>query len=142
MRRRIVWPLCAVPLVALVLGSDAPREYDGATVPKDELEGTWRAVAVEIDGSRLRTKLPSELTFRAGRWWIGDRNMTGAGSYTAEAGRKPAHLDIVTAADTNKYLYRIDGDTLRMARTKNGDPRPRTFDDADLVVFIYQRVKR
>jgi uncharacterized protein (TIGR03067 family) len=99
-------------------------------------------VAVEIDGKRLRMKVPTELTFRAGRWQIADRNTVGTGGYTAEAGRKPAHLDVVTAGETNKYLYRIDGDTLRMARTKNGDPRPNTFDDADLVVFFYQRVKK
>src|SRR5437016_5373478 len=120
MWRRIVCLVAGVLLVALMLGSDAPTEYDGATVQKDELEGAWRAVAVETDGSRLRTKVPTELTFRAGRWQISDRNTVGTGSYAAEAGRRPGQLDMTTATDTNKYLYRIDGDTLRMARTKNG----------------------
>ena len=38
----------AVLLILPLLGSDSPKEYDDAAMQMDEIQGTWRLVAVEI----------------------------------------------------------------------------------------------
>jgi uncharacterized protein (TIGR03067 family) len=133
--RRLFAVLMLVPL----LGSDSPKEYDSATAV-DGVEGTWRVVAAEIDGSRVPMKVTTELTLRAGRWRISDLKTANTGNYTVEPGSKPAHLDIVTSGETNKYIYRIDGDTLRLARYEQGVPHPKSFNDTGIVIIICKRV--
>jgi uncharacterized protein (TIGR03067 family) len=137
---RTVLLLAGVLVCVVALGSDSPKEYDDATMQVDELQGTWQGVAVEIDGSRARA--PKELAFRSGAWQISEAGPLPLGRYMTEAGRKPAHLDMRGANETVEYIYRIDGETLRMARTKNGTPRPKSFDDKDLVTFTFKRVRK
>jgi uncharacterized protein (TIGR03067 family) len=139
--RRTVLLLAGVLLVAASLGSDAPKEYDGAT--ENEIEGTWRIVAVDLDGRRLREEAPwGKLTFRAGRWQFSAENGVVAASYTTDASCRPAHLDVIYDSDTRKFVYRIDGNTLRMAEAQNwGDPRPRSIDGKGIIVHTYKRVK-
>jgi uncharacterized protein (TIGR03067 family) len=142
MRRRIVW-LVAVPLlVAPSLGSDAPKDYDGAT-QADELEGTWRLVAVEYDGGRGIPAVVT-ITYRG-------RNFTEVdgttGTFTTDVRRKPAHLDSTAttgywAGRTVKGIYQRDCDTLRIAFHLWGDERPTNFDEKrDLLVQTWKRMK-
>ena len=43
--------------------------------------------------------------------------------------------------NTVKYIYQIDGDTLRIARTMNDEQRPQGFNDKGVFISTYKRVK-
>src|SRR5882757_1859555 len=82
--------MLAALLVLPLLGSDAPRDYDGATVRKDELEGTWRLVAVRADAGppAVEVKGTGRLTFRRGRWGsIVAYTIPRSGTYEADPAR-------------------------------------------------------
>jgi len=131
--------LPAVLLVASLVGYDAPKGYDGAT-EKHALAGSWRYVCYEVGGRRAKgygTKTYRqrssvyecdghvvEGTFAAGADWLDE-------TFPQEGGR------------VLKCIYRIDGDTLRIAYKVSGrGERPRGFDDMqDLAIDYYKRVK-
>ena len=122
----------AILFVVLLLGSDSPREYDDRTT-LDELAGVWQGV----DGLR------KEVGFYDGiltiRFSDGD---VRRGSFRTGRAREPHHLEwILSGGLTLKCIYRIDGDTLRIACFECWDRRPQGFDDKGVIIFIYQRVK-
>jgi uncharacterized protein (TIGR03067 family) len=144
--RRIVYLLAGGLLVVPSLGSDAPKEFGDAAEP-DELQGMWalvlqvydhrQAIAPAVEGSEVET-------FRAGRWEKDDpeRSVT----YRADASRLPAHLDAPFPPGHRqqgmmRYIYRRDGDTLRIAFGDDLSIRPRSFDDPGIFVSTYKRVK-
>jgi uncharacterized protein (TIGR03067 family) len=135
--------LFAALLVLPSLGSDAPKEYDGAT-ELDALQGTWRRIALKHDGRDVPLEGEEMIvTYLSGKFvWPGNV----VGSYTVDTSRKPAHLtetiEGVLRRRPEKSIYRIDGDTLQVG-SATGQPRdwPHSFDDKNLVIVTYKRVK-
>jgi uncharacterized protein (TIGR03067 family) len=146
MQRRIVWLLVGVLVVVLALGSDVPKEYDGATEYVG-IEGTWRFMSAEFfnaPGSSAREHI---ITYRGGTFISTyDNGETYEGSYYLDA-RNPSHLDTVLAngplkGKRRKFLYEVDGNTLRVAHKWLGDERVKGFDDTEYVwIFTYRRAK-
>jgi uncharacterized protein (TIGR03067 family) len=142
--RRIVWLVAGVLLVVPSLGSDAPKDTDGAT-EADELRGTWQIVAAEFKGIRLTAA--GVLIYRDGKYGPVNSRGSWAGTYTTDASRKPAHLDQTDSQGedkgrTRKYIYRVNGDTLQIANTPDGHVRPKSFDENGICVCTYKRVKQ
>jgi uncharacterized protein (TIGR03067 family) len=148
--RRTVCLLAVVLLALPSLGSDAPKDYDGATaVADEELRGTWVLKKVERNGHLLMARRGDQ-TFR-GRVWEEKRGSDRRiGTYTADPSRNPCFLDIVHPDDppgtTRKYIYQVHGDTLKMAFIWEPGERPASFQDfedkAGLTVATYKRVKK
>jgi uncharacterized protein (TIGR03067 family) len=144
--RRIVCLLAGVLLVVPSLGSDAPKEYDGATVQVDELEGTWRMT--ENDGMMVDPTSQRVTTFRSRtytiNWNDGD---TDRGSYRIDSTHNPPRLSWVPSSGpwsghTTTAIYQIDGDTLRLAFYGFGDDPPEGFEvTGRYFVQTYKRVK-
>jgi uncharacterized protein (TIGR03067 family) len=124
---RIVCLLASVLLIAPSLGSDEPRGYDDAMLREDELQGDWHTADHEWD-----------LTLRGGKWVANLNGFAGVGTYTTDAGRRPAHLDFGGI----KYIYQVEGDTLRIAWMPERGDRPRNFDAAGVVVTTYMRTTK
>jgi uncharacterized protein (TIGR03067 family) len=143
-------PALAALLVAPLLGSDSPRGYDGAAVVTDEeLQGTWVGVKVERNGHLMMAPRHDQ-TFR-GRVWEETRGShRRTGTYTADPSRSPRFLDIVHPDDppgtTRRYIYQVNGDTLRMAFIWEPGERPASFQDFDdkagITLATYKRVKK
>jgi uncharacterized protein (TIGR03067 family) len=145
--RRTVWLLAAL-LALPSLGSDAPREYDGAA-NADELEGTWAfvmggipgAINVDVPG------LPTVQTFRRGKWeYRQGGEVVSEGVYATDTSRNPATLDEITkgggqAVSESRMIYRIDDDTLRTAQRVGEGRRPKRFDEGRIYIAIWKRVK-
>jgi len=143
--RRFVCLLAGVLLVVPSLGSDAPKKYDGATV--DELEGTWQMVAVDDGGGPGALPPVGTQTFRAGTWARSFGGSTDTGTYTTDTSHVPAYLtetyfDQDGKAWTLYYIFRIDGDTLKIARYGRWKPRPKRFDEENLFTVVWRRVKK
>ncbi len=134
--RRTILLLVGVLLCVVALGSDSPKEYDDKTAVIG-IDGTW-----QLDGNQ------ENLMICHSRVWTID-NGNGdpwGGTCRTDPTRKPAHLDWLFASGTYKgktfkFIYQIDGDTLRMATMRNDWERPQTFSDRDIVVWTYKRVK-
>jgi uncharacterized protein (TIGR03067 family) len=145
MRWRRVWLLAGVLLVVPSLGSDVRKEYDGATA-RDELEGTWLMVSVEYEV--LLPFAASIKTYCGGRWEWPVADETFSGTYTTDAGSKPARLDETNLGGTAKgetirYIYERDGDSLRLGYfPRRGSARPNGFDAKGLLIINYKRVKK
>jgi uncharacterized protein (TIGR03067 family) len=142
MRRTVC--LLAALLVLPSLGSDSPKEYDGAT-EEDELRGEWRVVIIEDETRILDNGALGVRTFRSGKWTYSNGQVSVAGAYTADARYKPPRLDMVGRGANEGLrslcIYRIDGDTLRLAFPRSGTDRPTTF-TGDVVLVTLKRVAK
>jgi len=150
--RRTVLLLAGVLLCVVALGSDSPKEYDDATMQVDELQGTWRLVGCEFDGRKAAAPYPEVLTFCNGtythKYYEHD---THSGSYRIDPTHKPQHLDRIASSGslkgrTCRDIFQIDGDTLRIANMSdqllNDKRRPQGFNDDNVFVLVYKRVRK
>jgi uncharacterized protein (TIGR03067 family) len=144
MRRTVC--LLAALLVLSSLGSDAPKEYEGAT-EIDGIEGVWRLIASESNGLTLCLKDSAVETYLNGKWEYSSGDGSASGIYKADGRFSPAHLDRTHIIGENRPeitrtdIYRVDGDTLRVGRRKGGDGRPSSFGEKDVTILIYERIK-
>jgi uncharacterized protein (TIGR03067 family) len=138
--------LAGLLLVVPVLGSDVPREYDGTTESVG-LEGTWRLIEITYGGVKHGAPL-YVVTFRGGRYTVSDGGKTLEGTYRIDASRRPARLDQIASdgpgrGGVEKYIFQVDGDTLRLAFTysEEGVDRPEQFTDRHTGIHTFKRVK-
>jgi hypothetical protein len=103
-------PLLAALVIAPLLGSDSPTEYDGRTQMAN-LEGTWRLVKIKR-GDQDGKDPPWELVFRAGGTysWVGPGRVDG--TYKVDAGRVPGHLDLFPGVEPGKAHRAISASTV------------------------------
>lgn len=146
--RRLLF-LFAVLFVLPLLGSDSPKEYDDRAT-RNDLEGRWELVEHHYKGvkqellphSTMLTFHSTTSDFELGRGdsWPGPWR----GIYRSDATCHPAQLDWTLKAWklTLKQIYRVDGDTLKVARNPDDfDKRPQGFGDKDLEIETYRRVR-
>jgi uncharacterized protein (TIGR03067 family) len=135
--------LAFVLLAGQATGSDDPR-FDAATVASG-LEGSWRLVARR--DAREEKSITSEIvvTFRGGvcRWSAGDEQTTEG--YQIDERPRPARLTMMSlrrAVVLRSCIYRIDGDTLRLAMSdyKSLTP-PVGIDDPESIGYTFRRVR-
>jgi uncharacterized protein (TIGR03067 family) len=137
-----VYLLSAVLFVVPLLGSGSPKEYDDRTTV-DPLEGTWRLTGSEFRDTKEKHSQPLT-TFRNGIVTEDYDFGKYVGTYDVDLTRKPSHLDMTQSkSKASKYIYKIDGDTLRIALINGlGEMRrPQDFTDKDVFITIYKRVK-
>jgi len=143
MRRTLC--LLAALLALPLLGSDAPKGYDGA-LAEDRIEGEWLRVSQEVDGKEAGLLLEEKLTFFAGGRFLREMGLHPmTGDYTIDTRSVPPQLDqVVTEGEkkgrTQKSICRLSADTLKIASTPDGT-RPGSFREKNAVVTTYRRVK-
>jgi uncharacterized protein (TIGR03067 family) len=145
--RRTVLMLAGVLLSVVALGSDSPKEYDNATT-LGPLEGTWQLTEIQCNGHKINLDFQMVVTYRGGTYMLNDGE-TFRGRYRVDPNRNLAYLDRIPSCgysrgQTFKFIYQIEGDTLRIAYTHAPEdtPRPQGFNDAGVFVDTYKRVKK
>jgi uncharacterized protein (TIGR03067 family) len=146
--RRTVYLLGVALLVLPSLGSDSPKEYDGAT-DADDIQGTWEEIRREKDNRVAFPDYRLVETYRGGTFIFNyEQRDTIRGTYRLDPGCKPPHLDCCpsngqTQGRTLKLIYEVKGDTLRIGYLTHKDlsRRPQGFDDDGVIVAVYKRVK-
>jgi uncharacterized protein (TIGR03067 family) len=146
MRRIVCWLVCAL-LVLPLLGSDLPKEYDGAT-RDTELEGSWRQVGAIWNGG-VTEGMEREYvwTYHNGKETTHlDGDLIAQRPFTVRASFRPGRMDCFETVGEHKgktwrHIYRIEGDTLWIAHGPVDGERPRGFESANVYVGIYKRVK-
>jgi uncharacterized protein (TIGR03067 family) len=133
----------------LLVAADGSK--GGAAKPdKEILQGTWKLVALEIDGKQVDVKglndarlmvKGNEYCFTLGK---GHLEMT----FTMDQGQQPKVIDLAIAAGPNKGktyrgIYTLEGDTFKICRhTKPDQERPTEFAtraDSGLMVVVWSR---
>jgi uncharacterized protein (TIGR03067 family) len=144
--RRTILACAGVLLSVVALASDSPKEYDGATEVVG-IEGTWRETGFEANGQKIKLNFEVVKTYRSGTFTIVSPSPS-AGSYRIDQSRNPPQLEWLPSSGahkgkTIKWIYQIDGDTLKIACLANEYEKrpPQGFDDKDLYVYTYKRVK-
>jgi uncharacterized protein (TIGR03067 family) len=146
MRRTVC--LLAALLVLPLLGSDSPKEDDGATEAVG-VEGTWEVISVCRDGEQWG--LPSGPWVqinRGGKWTFRQRDkLSTEGVYTTDTSRTPPTFDETTTTRgagegrTRKLIYRLEGDKLLTAARLGGHEYPKSFHEEGLHIVTWKRVK-
>ncbi len=118
-----------------------------AAAPSDELierehkrlEGTWRVVSAEVEGTPIpaREFRDLQLTFKDGKFKAkrGDEEAQ-EGTYAIDPSRNPREMDITRTngpAQGQKQLavYSITGNLLKICSYESGTERPSGFDTRD-----------
>jgi uncharacterized protein (TIGR03067 family) len=144
--RRTVYLLAGVLLVLPSLGSDSPKGYNGAT-ESASIEGAWQLVEIVWNGRVRILEVGCVWTYRNGKETIHeDGRLLGERPYTVDASSRPARMDCVETEGKYKgkifrHIYRVEGDTLRIAQGSPGGECPQSFEDKDTYVHVYKRIK-
>jgi uncharacterized protein (TIGR03067 family) len=111
----------------------------GEAQDANKIQGTWTPQFAESEG---RKQTEAEVKFR----FAGDKlifleksGKAKEATFTLDASKKPAEIDMMVGANTVKGIYRLMGDTLWICMSRPGEGRPKTFQTvgtkAMLVVF-------
>jgi uncharacterized protein (TIGR03067 family) len=137
-------------LSGLAAADQGERTDNSETTVAGQLRGTWVAVSLEHGGKKEDPPKGRELTFvfDGGKLLINEGNHPEEGSYKTNDSKSLREIDLIPPkklknnAETIKGIYRIDGDTLKLAFTHRG-ARPTGFDakDEESGVITFKRKK-
>ena len=127
----------SLALSLAALAQDAPGSKEEA-IKKDHLaiEGTWRAVSVEVNGNAVNPDDVKKITTENGRdgeWTLFvDGNEVADGTSTIDPTVTPKTIDFKTtkganAGQTTYGIYEMTGKTRRICYAEPGRPRPADF---------------
>jgi hypothetical protein len=141
--RRLL-PLFAVLLVGPLLGADSPRDCENSAVTGDPLAGEWTRVKLVLAGDDLGAP-PWVFIFRDGKYSanVGGGGVGETGTYTVNGER----LDLVRTSSTacnssGHFLFRVNGDTLKLSYYNGAAQRPEIFDGKDMALSTFKRVRK
>jgi uncharacterized protein (TIGR03067 family) len=139
--------LVGVLLTVAVLGSDSPKGYDDTT-DSGGIEGKWQLLEVEWKGEKTQLAFQVVITLRGRTLTYDSTHDLVQGNCRIDSTCKPLRVDWIPSAKgltarTLKFIYQIDGDTLRVAFLWNGGldvQRPRGFTDEGVYIAVFKRV--
>ncbi|SRR5579872_5155527 len=142
--------MCLLCCPVLSVAWDGGERTDNSeTTVTNQLRGTWVAVLLEHGGKQ---EVPPNgddfmFTFDGGKLLIKEGKHTEEGGYTTNDAKNPKEIDLIPPKNLPKEkaikgIYRIDGDTLKLAFTRGG-ARPSGFEakDDNIGVITFKRKK-
>ena len=132
-------------MLALCAAATADDKKD---VPKElaPFQGEWKVSSASKDGNAA-PKLP-DLIFKFDGEKVHvtqSKNEPDAGSYSVDATKKPAEIDMTNQKGEKVHgIYKFDGtDKLTLCFNRGKDAtRPKSFDDAGSVILVLAKVKK
>jgi len=138
----------AVGFIVGVVGQDMLKKGDAVNAEKKQLEGTWRAVAVELGGKEMdRQELADYRLVFSGTECSIVSGMRGVKcTFTIDPSKTPKWIDITRTADKVTWpgIYQLNDATLKVFLATTGGKRPTKFktkDGTQHVIRTYERVK-
>lgn len=140
-------------LIGLTLAVAAPAPKEAPKKDPPSLVGDWAVQSAVRGGKVEKDDGPASITFTAdGKLRVreGKREKPEEIPYTHNPKKDPAEIDLtepgggMKGGEVMKGIYRIDGDTLLLCLSMEGD-RPTTFDSpagANRILVTLKRVKK
>ena len=128
--------------VALLLAA-----FGGLVAADDPLkiEGRWKVASVDLAGMSVPGLADAELVLADGKkvFTLPDGRVE-KGTYQLNAARQPGEIDATTEGKdgTEKGIYAVDGDTLKLCLATGGGQRPREFatrKGSDQILIVLRR---
>jgi uncharacterized protein (TIGR03067 family) len=128
-------------LVATAKAEDKPAKGD-----KEKIQGTWALVSGEHDGQPIPEEAAKniKLVFAGDKFTLHNNDRKTEGTFTLGPDKKPKEIDVDLGGGAAKGIYQLDGDALKIAHGKVGDPRPKEFPKKagdGLSVAVFKRAK-
>jgi uncharacterized protein (TIGR03067 family) len=135
--------------VALVLGvlvATGRAEDKPANGDKEKIQGAWTIVYGEHDGQPIpEDAIKSiKLVYAGDKFTLQHGDQKTEGAFKLAPDKKPKAIDMEMDGGMVKGIYQLDGDTLKLAHGKAGDPRPKEFpkkEGSGLTVATLKRQK-
>jgi uncharacterized protein (TIGR03067 family) len=142
-------------LLATTLGAPTTKEKEKDTA-KDSIVGEWEGVKASANGMELPVPAGGiKFEFTAdGKMMVheGKKDKPDAGTYTVDAKKNPAEVDLVPPADkkepTVQGIYKVEGDELTLCFSRGPDgkaARPTKFEapaGSQSILITLKRVKK
>ena len=132
---------CAVAFALLVC---CPPCSSAESKPRG-IEGKWLVVSVELAGQKIDNLQGAELTLAGGKKTFKlPSDTVEKGTYTLDETKNPKQIDATTEGKdgTEKGIYALEGDTLKLCLATQGGPRPGEFatkKGTDLILIVLRR---
>jgi uncharacterized protein (TIGR03067 family) len=153
MKRSNFGPRVAATALAIFASMAYADEANDEVIKKDrkQIEGTWRIVALEIDGNPVRDEDARKLTVdngSDGTWSVrSEGNEISKGTSTFDPGKKPKAIDFTVTeggGQGNQYLgiYELGDNARKLCFAPPGRQRPTAFASppgSEIVLVTFER---
>ena len=143
-------------LVVVAAGLLVAADKGNAKKGKDDLKGTWKIDAAELEGKKVDLKenqdIPVKLVIDDKKITATVKNEDHSVAYTLDSSKAPKHMDIVPDEGPNqgktlKAIYELKGDTLTICvhpedSTKERPKKLASKEGSGLVVVVFKRAKK
>jgi uncharacterized protein (TIGR03067 family) len=135
-------------LAALTLVLSSSLLASAGDAGKKALAGTWQIVRYERGDKAKKEGLDKvRVTFAEGEIVFSvEGEKKEAAKYTLDATKKPHEIDIAPPREQKvvKGIYKLEGDTLTIVTSKEGDERPASFEakGGNTTLMVLKREKK
>jgi uncharacterized protein (TIGR03067 family) len=109
----------------------------------DKLQGKWMVESFEYNGGPVAEMLGAIREFAGDKYTLTPKSGdTFTGTLKIDAAQTPKQIDLMLADRTLKGIYEVDGTTLKLAYTLEGDARPTEFTskpDSGVVLVVHKK---
>ena len=129
-------------------GSQPVAKPPAQSAAPASLAGNWEVLSVEAAGKAMPPADWQGLHFLIGKDRLKASRKKGTttetqmkGSYTIDAKKKPAEIDVKHDGtdETLPGIYEIDGDSLKLCFTRPDKPRPTTISSQEAIMYVLRR---
>jgi len=130
---------CAVAVLGLLVCC-TPRPLAGER--RQDVEGKWLVVSVELAGQKVEGFEGAELTLSGGKKTFKlPSGSVEKGTYAIDAAANPKQIDTTTDGreGIEKGIYALESDTLKLCLSRQGGARPKEFatrNGTDLILIV------
>jgi uncharacterized protein (TIGR03067 family) len=140
-------------VLAVVFLAGADKKEDPVRNEVKQLQGTWKMVALEINGERVAADRfqGTLLVIKGNTYTTKIKGKSYAATFTLNPAKKPRHIDMTFADGPNKGkvargVYELTKDTFKLCRAQAPEKkRPgklATHAYSGLFLVVWKRVKR
>lgn len=134
------FPFAMLVVCGILLQS---AQATAADAELDKLQGKWTVESFEYSGTAVAEMLGAVREFAGDKYTLAPKSGdTFTGTVKLDVSPTPQQIDLVLPDRTLKGIYEVDGATLKIAYTLEGDARPSEFaskPDSGVVLVVHKK---